>query len=46
MSTYVMYYGPTLIVNQFGFDKYTSSTVLNVADVLCYYPLMVMINRI
>ncbi len=24
MSTFIMYYGPTLIVDQFGFDIYTS----------------------
>lgn len=24
ISTFVMYYGPTLIVDQFGFDIYTS----------------------
>lgn len=24
MATFLMYYGPTLIVSQFGFDMYTS----------------------
>jgi hypothetical protein len=46
MATYLMYYGPTLIVSQFGFDIYTSETVLNISDILVYYPLMVMIDKI
>jgi hypothetical protein len=46
MATFLMYYGPTLIVNQFGFDMYTSETVLNVSDILTYYPLMVIIDKV
>jgi MFS family permease len=41
-----MYYGPTLIVSQFGFDIYTSTVVLNVADLLTYYPLMLIVDKI
>jgi len=41
-----MYYGPSLIVSQFGFDVYTSTVVLNVADLLTYYPLMLMVDKI
>jgi hypothetical protein len=46
MSSSMLYYGPILIIDQFGFDIYTSQTVLNIADVLCYYPLMRIINKI
>lgn len=46
MATFLLYYGPTLIVSQFGFDIYTSNTILNVADLLTYYPLMLMIDKI
>ena len=46
LSTYLMYYGPTLIVSQFGFDIYTSTVVLNVADLLTYYPLMLIVDKI
>ena len=46
LSTFIMYYGPSLVVSQFGFDIYTSSTILNVADLLTYYPLMLIINKI
>ena len=41
-----MYYGPTLIVSQFGFDIYISTVVLNVADLLTYYPLMLIVDKI
>ena len=41
-----MYYGPTLIVSQFGFDIYTSTVVLNGADLLTYYPLMLIVDKI
>jgi MFS family permease len=44
--TFLMYYGPVLIVSQFGFDIYTSNVILNVADLLTYYPLMLMIDKI
>lgn len=46
ISTYILYYGPTLIVTQFGFDVYTSSTILNVSDLLTYYPLMLIVDKI
>ena len=46
ISTSILYYGPTLIIDQFGFDIYTSQTVLNIADLFCYYPLMVMIDKV
>ncbi len=46
VSTSMLYYGPTLIIDQFGFDIYTSQTILNVADVLSYYPLMLIINKV
>lgn len=46
ISTSMLYYGPTLIIDQFGFDIYTSETVLNIADVMCYYPLMLIINKV
>jgi len=46
MATFFMYYGPTLIVDQFGYDIYTSTTILNVADLLTYYPLMLIVDKI
>lgn len=46
MSTFLMYYGPTLIVSQFGFDMYSSQVVLNVSDLLTYYPLMLIIDKV
>ncbi len=46
MCTYLVYYGPVLIVDQFGFDIYTSNTILNLADLLTYYPLMVLIPKL
>lgn len=46
MATSIMYYGPSLIVAQFGFDIYTSETVINVADLLTYYPLMLIIDKV
>ena len=46
ISTYLIYYGPILIIGQFGFDIYTSNLVLNVADILTYYPLMLIIDKI
>lgn len=46
ISTSILYYGPTLIIDQFGFDIYTSQTVLNIADLFCYYPLMVMVDKV
>lgn len=46
MCVSMMYYGPTLIINQFGFDIYTSSTLLNFADLLTYYPLMLIIDKV
>lgn len=45
MATFLMYYGPTLIITQFGFDIYTSETVLNVADIVTYYPLMLIVDK-
>jgi hypothetical protein len=46
MATYVVYYGPSLIIAQIGFNIYISETVLNVADILTYYPLMLMVDKI
>lgn len=46
MALFCMYYSPFLIIDQFGFDIYTSSTLLNVADLLTYVPLALMINKI
>lgn len=46
MATYLMYYGPTLIVSQFGFDIYTSETALNISDIIVYYPSMLIIDKI
>ena len=46
MALFCMYYGPLLIINQFGFDIYTSSTLLNIADALTYIPLAIIINKI
>lgn len=46
ISIFMMYYGPTLIVSQFGFNIYTSETVLNVSDLLTYYPLMLIIDKV
>jgi sugar phosphate permease len=40
-----MYYGPLLIVSQFGFDIFTSNAILGLADILTYYPLMLMIDK-
>lgn len=42
----IMYYGPTLIISQYGFDIYTSQTALNIADILNYYPMMVLIDKV
>ena len=41
-----MYYGPTLIVGQIGFDIYTTTVILNVSDLLTYYPLMIKVDKI
>jgi hypothetical protein len=41
-----MYYGPILIVGQIGFDIYTSNIVLNASDLLVYYPLFLVIDKI
>lgn len=41
-----MYYGPSLIVSSIGFDIYTSEVVLSISDVITYYPLMLMIDKI
>ena len=46
MCTFMMYYGPILIIDQFGFDIYTSSTLLNLADLLCFVPLILIIDKI
>lgn len=46
ICTFLLYYGPTLIIAQFGFDIYTSNTILNIADITTYYPLMLMIDKI
>lgn len=46
LAMFCMYYSPLLIINQFGFDIYTSSTLLNIADALTYIPLAIMINKI
>jgi len=46
LSTYLLYYGPILIVGQIGFNIYTSTAILNVADLLTYYPLMLIVNKI
>ena len=46
ISIFLMYYGPSLIIAQFGFDIYTSNTILNIADLATYYPLMVIIDKI
>jgi len=46
MATFLMYYGPSLIVDQFGFNIYISNTILNFSDLLTYYPLMMIINSI
>jgi hypothetical protein len=44
--TYFVYYGPTLIIDQIGFDIYTSNIVLNASDLLTYYPLYLLILSI
>ena len=41
-----MYYGPTLIVDKFGFDIYTSNLILNVSDLLTYTPLFFLMDKI
>lgn len=41
-----MYYGPILIVGQIGFDIYTTNLVLNMSDLLTYYPLYLIIDKI
>jgi len=46
MATYMMYFGPILIVGQIGFDIYTTNVVLNASDLLTYYPLFLMIDKI
>ena len=46
MATGLMYYGPTLIISRFGFDIYTSQTALNIADILNYFPMMVLIDKV
>lgn len=46
MAASIMYYGPSFIVDQFGFDIYTSETVINIADLLTYYPLMLIIDKV
>lgn len=46
MAESMLYYGPILIIDQFGFDIYTSQTTLNVADLLIYYPLMLAIDKV
>jgi hypothetical protein len=46
MCVSMMYYGPSLIIDQFGIDIYTSSVALNVADIICYYPLMILIDKV
>jgi hypothetical protein len=46
VATGMMYYGPTLIISQFGFDMYTSQTALNISDLLTYYPMMVLIDKV
>ncbi len=46
ISTYLMYYGPLLIVDSIGFDAYSSNVILNTADILTYYPLMLIVDKI
>lgn len=46
VCTYLLYYGPSLIVAQIGFDIYTSQVVVSVSDFLIYYPLMLVIDKI
>jgi hypothetical protein len=46
VATYMMYYGPILIVGQIGFDIYTTNLVLNLSDLLVYYPLFLIIDKI
>ena len=46
ICTYLLYYGPALIVAQIGFDIYTSQVVVSVSDFIIYYPLMFVIDRI
>jgi OCT family organic cation transporter-like MFS transporter 4/5 len=46
IATYMMYFGPILIVGQIGFDIYTTNVVLNSSDLLVYYPLFLIIDKI
>jgi len=45
-ATYMMYYGPILIVGQIGFDMYTTNVILNASDLLTYYPLFLIIDKL
>ena len=36
--TYAMYYGPTLIIDDIGFDIYVSSWLINLSELLAYVP--------
>lgn len=44
-ATYIMYYGPIIIVDTIGFDIYTSNIMLNLADLACYLPSYLIINK-
>ena len=46
ICTYLLYYGPALIVAQIGFDIYTSQVVVSVSDFIVYYPLMLVIDKV
>jgi hypothetical protein len=46
MATYMMYYGTIFIVGQIGFDIYTTNTALNLSDLLVYYPLFLIIDKV
>lgn len=46
IATFMMYYGPILIIDEVGFDMYTSNVIYNISDLLTYYPLFLIIGKI
>lgn len=44
--TYAMYYGPTLIIDDIGFDIFVSSWLINLSELIAYVPSYLWIEQI
>lgn len=44
--TYAMYYGPTLIIGDIGFNIYVSSFMIQLSELVTFLPLYIVIERL